>query len=227
MRKFSLLTLTALVTSFIFFSCTKEGPEGPTGATGAQGPQGGPGPAGPQGLPGPTGPAGPTGPVGPQGPAGPAGTANVIYSSWFTYASLGTAIDSNFTDFGSARRAIRTAPGITASIIDNGIVLSYWRLPGNTAYSLLPYVFPLGTQNVIITQLPVVGKIFYISVLTNPGGPVGLNGSGELRYVIIPGGVAGGRMSERATEINGVVYTETQLKSMSYSNLCRLLNIPQ
>ena len=48
-----------------------------------------------------------------------------------------------------------------------------------------------------------------------------------MRYIIIPGGVGGGRMAEKAAQINGQVYTESQLKAMSYAQICSLLRIAQ
>jgi hypothetical protein len=44
------------------------------------------------------------------------------------------------------------------------------------------------------------------------------------RYIVIPGGIAG-RGTEKAAQIKGQVYTESQLKNMSYSQVCTLLNI--
>ena len=52
MRKFRLLSLLFLAASFVFVSCTKEGPEGPAGAAGAQGPAGSAGAPGAPGAPG-------------------------------------------------------------------------------------------------------------------------------------------------------------------------------
>ena len=122
MRKFRLLSLLFLAISFIAVSCTKEGPEGPAGATGAQGPAG---IGGTTGATGPAGATGPQGPVGPTGPQGPAGTANVIYSSWFTFATADW-VDSAIVNVGSAKRAIRTAPGITSTVMNQGVILSYF-----------------------------------------------------------------------------------------------------
>ena len=51
----------------------------------------------------------------------------------------------------------------------------------------------------------------------------------QFRYVLIPGGVAGGRSvnSEKISQIKGQSYTETQLKGMSYTEVCKLLAIAQ
>src|SRR5450432_1953648 len=114
MRKLRLLSLLFLAISFIVVSCTKEGPEGTVGATGPQGPAGG------SGATGATGPAGPAGPAGSTGPTGATGTANVIYYTW---APITSWADTTIPFVSSAvvGRAIRTAPGITQAVIDQGI----------------------------------------------------------------------------------------------------------
>ncbi len=224
MRKFKLLSLLALAITFLAVSCTKEGPEGPTGATGAQGPTGNTGPAGPTGPSGPTGPAGPTGPTGPQGPAG---TANVIYSAWFTvstWATPGLSLSNSSADL--------AAPGVTAAIINNGVVLVYGQFTGDGGVTRpLPTTLNYGTPptNSIGTWgylIPTAGTIRLTLnwATTTVGTPSAGN---QFRYVIIPGGVAGGRFSEKAAEIRGQVYTESQLKAMSYQQICSLLNIAQ
>ena len=65
MKKWTLqIAVTAFFAiSFLFISCSKEGPAGPAGAAGS------------------TGAPGPTGPQGPAGAKGDPGTANVIYSN--------------------------------------------------------------------------------------------------------------------------------------------------
>ena len=229
MRKFTSLSLLLLAISFIVVNCTKEGPEGPAGANGAQGPTGATGATGATGT---TGATGPQGPVGPAGPQGPAGTANVIYSPWFADASL-TWSDSLFLLVGNAYHAIKTAPGVTQNILDQGVVLTFLRdSPGNgsTVWPIPHEFFYSGQGTLQVTFLPGLGKIcFYIANLTTGNYNLQLRYGGDLRYVIIPGGVAGGRgtSTEKITEINGQTYTETELKAMSYQDVCSLLHIPQ
>jgi len=210
MRKFKLLSLLAFAIVFIAVSCTKEGPEGPAGATGAQGPTGVGGPAGPTGPQGPTGPAGPTGPTGPQGPAG---TANVIYSAWITVAA------ADWTGTGTADQSkILTAPGITQAIKDQGVVLVY------AAYNGL--VRPLAFNDVSFAN-PVTFDFY----LPSPLGQILLRAyrpsSGftlipiNFRYVLIPGGVAGGKTAG----IGGTNYTAEQVKAMSYAQVCQIFKI--
>jgi hypothetical protein len=229
MRKFRLLSLLALAITLFAVSCVKEGPEGPAGATGAQGPTGATGPQGPAGPQGPTGPAGPQGPVGPQGPQGPAGTANVIYSPWFSFAS-GDWIDTSMVNIGNAKRAIRTAPGITTAIMNQGVVLSYFAFTAdpNLANYSIPFTLT-GATPVVFGHLPNIGKIFYYVVNLNGTNPGFFTPSTfSYRYIIIPGGVAGGRgINEKMVDINGQIYTESQLKAMTYQQVCSLLRIPE
>lgn len=231
MRKFSLLSLLLIAATFILINCTKEGPEGPAGATGPQGPTGIGGPSGPAGPTGPTGPGGPTGPTGPQGPQGPAGTANVIYSAWFTPAQNGGWVDTTISGNSQQKKFNKTAPGVTLSILNSGVVLSYVKLfpdgLGGTTTSIrqLPYSNP-GAQDEYM-NLSYVGSITfahvsYIGAIVPPS-----SSTLEFRYVIIPGSVSGGRFAVKAAEIKGTVYTESQLKAMSYQQICSLLNIPK
>lgn len=220
MRKFRLLSILFLAISFIAVSCTKEGPEGPAGATGPQGPAGIGGATGPAGA---TGPVGPQGPVGPTGPQGPAGTANVIYSSWFSFASADWA-DSTIINVGNTKRALKAAPGITAAVMNQGVVLSYLAFTAdpNQAFYSIPFTLT-GATPVIFGHLPVTGKIAYYMVNqdgTNPG--FTLSTSFSYRYVIIPGGVAGGRMAT----VGNTGYTLDQIKAMPYDQVARIFNIP-
>lgn len=220
MRKFSLLSVYFLALSFIFVSCTKEGPEGPAGATGPQGPAG---TTGATGATGATGPAGPQGPVGPQGPQGPAGTANVIYSSWFTFAA-GEWADSTIVNVGAAKRAIKAAPGVTAAVLNQGVVLSYMAFSAdpNQAFYALPFTLT-GTLPIVFGHLPVTGKVVYYLVNqdgTNPGFTTPTTFA--YRYVIIPGGVAGGRMAT----VGNTGYTMDEIKAMPYEQVARIFNLP-
>jgi hypothetical protein len=218
MRKFKLLSLLLLVIAFITINCTKEGPEGPAGATGAQGPTGGSGGAGPTGPAGPSGPAGPTGPTGPQGPAG---TANVIYSAWFTSGAW-TGTGTNYAYFDKA------APGATAAIRDNGVILAYARLSGD-ATNIRPLPATTGTGSAIILWnflSTAVGNIRFS--VENPAAIVNPSVANEFRYVLIPGTVLGGRSAGGVnvpTGVGGTNYTIAQIKAMSYSQVCRLFNI--
>ena len=229
MRKFKLLSLLAFALVFIAISCTKEGPEGPAGATGPQGPTGIGGPAGPTGPAGPSGPAGPTGPTGPQGPAG---TANVIYSPWTAFTDPNWSA-STVDIFGkTARRYTAAAPGITATILSQGTVLVYFQGGGSPGtVRILPYTTFNFTHTVtqVIEPSLVTGAIqinfWNVENNNDPGtftGTPGTPPTGNIyRYVIIPGGVAGGK----TTGIGGTNYNAEQLKAMPYNQVCRLFNI--
>jgi Collagen triple helix repeat (20 copies) len=225
MRKFRLLSLLALAITFLAVSCTKEGPEGPAGATGAQGPVGATGNTGPAGPIGPTGPAGPTGPT---GPVGPPGTANVIYSAWLSVANSlpqpTPVADSTFADFGTCKRWYRAAPSLTQNIIDQGVVLSYWRVT-TIIYSTIPYQFPVGSQTYYLGSIPTMiggAKIIYFTSIFGANAGWTPNSGAETRYIIIPGVVAGGR----STGVGGTSYTAAQVRAMSYEQVCQLFNIP-
>lgn len=219
MRKFRLLSLLALATVFIGISCTKEGPEGPVGATGPQGPGGVQGPAGAQG---------------PAGPQGPAGTTNVTYSTWYTTVAADWAAAGG-PPYWDNFRYIRTAPGVTQAIIDNGIVLSYMKgwVYDSDGTGFVPLHSPTVVQlpyfaDVFYTDfwdfaIPAAGSIRYMYKSNAAWGAGALPGV-AYRYVIIPGSVAGGRGTNSVTTYAG--YTGEQLKAMSYSQVANLFHIP-
>ncbi len=217
MRKLSSLSLLLLSIVFISVNCTKEGPEGPVGAQGPQGPPGS---------------TGATGAAGSQGPPGPAGSANVIYSSWTTTVEADWVlgyVDPN--NYNVERVYNRTTVGITQSILDQGVVLCYGKNFTIGASTVLPNVQQLPYRESFNGQsysfVLDIGKIAftYDPDGTAPIRPVSQLAGIAYRYVIIPGGVAGGRLTEKAAEINGRVYTESQLKAMSYQEICSLLNL--
>jgi hypothetical protein len=235
MRKFRLLSLLLLALAFIAVNCTKEGPEGPVGATGPQGPAGTPGPTGATGATGPQGPAGATGPTGPQGPAG---TANVIYSAWVATTVANWGAINYVPPYWEIYSYFRPAPGVTQAIIDNGVVLAFirdwiydsdgFRTPGRSANKVAP--LPFNADNFwmdtydFVLETPGTIRFFYKNSLLVTGTPwtsAQIAGT-SFRYVIIPGGVLGGR------GVNGSSgYTIDQVKAMSYSEVCSLFNIPQ
>lgn len=216
MRKFRLLSLLASSILFIGVSCTKEGPEGPAGANGVQGPAG---------VQGPQGPAGPAGPQGPQG------TTNVTYSSWYTTVTAdwvpGYIAPNNYN---VEMIYNRTAPGVTQSILDQGIVLTYGKnfvigastrlpnpiqLPYSERFNLQNYGSILALGKIVFTYDPDDGA---------PIRPVSQLAGIAYRYVIIPGSVAGGRGVNVVKTFEG--YTENELKAMTYEQVTKLFNIP-
>lgn len=228
-----------LACSFLVISCSKTGPQGPTGPTGptgSQGPAGTNGTNGAQGPGGPQGPAGPTGATGANGatgPQGPAGTANVIYSAWFTPPSYSLTVVFGINNI----YYDKAAPGITQPILDNGAVLTYGKLAG-----YVPSIWPTGQvallpitltyQQSSATQIDTWSA--YATAgnlkinLTNNNNlytNTGINPSHTFRYIIIPGGVAGGRLAKPG--VGGTGYSIEQLKAMSYQQICQVLNIPE
>ena len=221
MRKFPSLSLLLIAIVLIAVNCTKEGPEGPAGATGPQGPAGS---NGTPGATGPAGPAGPAGPVGPTGPQGPAGTANVMYSPWFTLTGWH---DSTMTDQGLCKVDYRDAPGITAAIISNGVILSYVAPSNSSTYANpLPWIVTSVNPNIFVGYRPSVGRMVYYNVALNSvSGGIIPSATYVYRYVIIPGGVAGGRPAEGTAQLYSG-YTESELRAMTYDQLVQLFNIP-
>ncbi len=217
MRKLRLTSLLILAILFVTASCTKEGPEGPVGATGPQGPPGG---------------AGAPGAAGPAGPAGPAGTANVIYSSWLasptTFGAAGW-FDTTLSTIGLVSRANFAAPSMTQAILNQGLTLMYHTFAATPALptasantQALPFSTSVGVQIIEINYRPAVGRMIVFIKNLSATTSYGLLAGHYFRYVVVPGGVAGGRMT------SGVAkgYTVEQLQNMSYTQVARLLNIP-
>jgi len=163
------------------------------------------------------GPAGPQGAAGPQGPAGPTGSPNVIYSPWFLTGNGWDSI-TNAPGYGAYGTFDQAASGITQSVIDNGVVLAYMK--GDPTTGLANDVFPLpysiglgfGFTDLWDFVLNAPGNIRFLYKSDNPWYLYQLAGI-SFRYIIVPGGVAGGRM--------------LNLKKMSYQEVCRLYNIPE
>jgi hypothetical protein len=205
MRKTRILSLSLLAFVYIAASCSKEGPAGPQGATG------------PQGAPGASGGAGAAGPAGPAGPTGPAGTANVIYSAWFAASTL-TWADSTHANYGTISKGNRLAPGVTAAVIDNGVVLSYYR-DANAGTTQLPYTFSPAVDIMQYNSILKTGGITYFVADLTAHTASGSVPAGDFRYVIIPGGVSGGRFLTAG-------YSADQLRAMSYEKILALFHIP-
>jgi len=140
----------------------------------------------------------------------------VIYSAWIPI--LGTA----WTGAGTVNQSFTvTAPGVTTAIRDNGVVLAFATY--NSLVRPLPFN-DVSTANPIVFDfyLPAtVGQIL-LRAYRNAGGAVFTLITINFRYVLIPGGVAGGKMMSGPAS----GYTVDQLKAMPYADVCRLLSIP-
>jgi hypothetical protein len=121
---------------------------------------------------------------------------------------------------GLCRRAIRTAPGVTQTIMDQGVVLAF--LQATPVTSPLPLSLNSGTTAYTLSFILDVGKVFFYISSPNTGSAAGVQTTNAARYVIIPGGVAGGR---NAT-VGNTGYTLEQIKSMSYERVAQIFNIP-
>jgi hypothetical protein len=209
MRKLRLLSLYLLVIILIGASCTKEGPEGPVGATGLQGPPGN------------------VGPIGPAGPAGPAGSS-AIYSAWFILP-LTTWADSSTDWLGDISRSIKSAPSVTQTILDQGVVLAYINTataPASNSIYPLPFNVPnpvFAGETLQVGYIMAPSKvIFYLADLIFPD-MTGFGLTTPFRYVVIPGTVSGGRLASGPAKGR----TVTELKKMSYEQVKRMFNIPE
>ncbi len=167
------------------------------------------------------------GSTGPQGEEGPAGTANVIYSPWFLSTTMSWA-DSNMANYSNAKRAIHNAPGVTQAIIDQGIILCYTK---GEAAGAGPYQLPLLTaNNYLVSFIPAVSKIIFFTSKIGGGATNPFSSNYSFRYVLIPGGVTSGRKitgADKTIEINNTLYTESELKAMPYSDICKLLGVDE
>jgi len=190
MKNFQLPSAMILSLALAVIACSK----GPTGAQGAQGVQG------------------------PQGPQGVTGTANVIYSAWFPADSTGWDTLTYAPSYGAYATFDKAAPGITQPIIDSGVVLAYMK--GDPTSGLSNDVFPLpysigigyGFTDLWDFVLNAPGNIRFLYKSDYPWDP-GHLGSISFRYVIIPGGVPGGRMRDP--------------RKMTYQEVCQAYGIPE
>jgi hypothetical protein len=135
-----------------------------------------------EGKEGPAGPAGPAGPTGASGTAGavgatgPTGTANVIYSPWAAVSFAGS---------GSSYLGNITAPQLTQTALDRADIRVYWSESGRVLS--LPYAEVISSTTYTVHQRLYVGRIeLKASYALSPQ---------QMRYVIIPGGTATGRLA--------------------------------
>lgn len=240
----SIKKTASLLLGFILLlaACAKTGPQGPTGAAGANGTNGSNGAPGATGAQGPAGATGATGAQGPAGangatgPQGPAGTANVIYSAWENVRNPASPFPVFFSDtvINGSNMLVNdlSAPGLTAAIVNNGVILVYMNT--NSSAFPLPYrsFNNLLHDNATVSFIPTPGLIFitvYDDANTNFASTFPLfnpfSGQVSFRYILIPGGVADGRMAQGG--VAGTGYTLDQLRQMPYAEVCSLLKIPE
>jgi hypothetical protein len=198
------------------------------------------GPKGPAGWGIPTSLIGPAGATGPAGPQGNAGTpAQVIYSPWITspYASRDTTIDGT-----CLRIRHLNAPSLSTTILNQGVMITYFRVGSIGPYAL-PYTSDAGGATNTINCVYNLQKIFVYRHTFNtcrfnssipesyPGQPVLINlpQSLEYRYILIPGLVSGGRSagtSVNVSQINLPGYNYSiNLQTTPYETVCNMLGI--
>jgi len=147
--------------------------------------------------------------TGPQGPTGADGqNAAVYYSEWFSpTAWSGSAGDWYFD---------ASAPDLTQSVVENGVVLAYVWLAGDvyssTSVRPLP-AYVLGANwSFLIHQY---GSIeFTCDLSTQP-----FNASDKFRFIAIPG--TSTALKAASTKYN----TKSELINMPYSVACKLFDI--
>lgn len=156
------------------------------------------------------------------GPAGPAGTANVIYSEWYSPETWRTEPSYGI----SYRSYTMAAPSLTQEVIDRGAVLVYMRFYGMIpAITQLPLVLPEspGYSFSFRAEADSV-KAMYYSPSAPTSFPAVIPPLNQVRYVLIPGGVAAD-----AKAIDGGARERwlADLRAMPYADLCRKYGIPE
>jgi hypothetical protein len=145
---------------------------------------------------------------GPAGPQGPAGTANVIYSTW-KYA---TNFNDSTIDNSKIKVGYVAAPSLTSTILNSGMVMVYFTYgAGNFT---LPYTSNAGSKVNTISYTPMLNKILITRFAHDNSNSVSLSTLLQYRYILIPGGVSGGRLA-------------TPVDYSDYSAVCRYYGIPE
>jgi hypothetical protein len=163
------------------------------------------------------------GPAGPTGPAGPAGSANVIYSEWFSPATWDLQ-----TTFGVHERSYTmTVPALTADIIGHGMVLVYMKFAGiDPAINQLPLIIvDFGTSyDFQFRAAPGTIEVVYFYLSAPTTDPSVIPPENQVRYVLIPGGVLAA-----SAQREGIPRAQLagSMISLSYSEVCRLFDIPE
>ena len=152
---------------------------------------------------------------GDDGVPGKPGTANVRYSEWFTPNPYKK--DTLFGVYGFSY--LKDAPGITQQVLDSGMVVTFAKLKGYN-----PLIWPAEQ----VGQLPISLTYQQGSIMTDTWSATVTAGSikirfvndknyyasiastHQFRYIIVPGGLAGGRS-----------------RPLTYSELCAKYDIPE
>jgi hypothetical protein len=142
---------------------------------------------------------------------GPRGRdADVFYSEWFTPSWTGTNGDWYYT---------ANAPDLTSDVVEGGVVLGYVSFAKGDVYDAtvrpLPcYALGANWDFLIPGKL---GQIQYTSDATNqPGSGI------EFRFIAIPGNIIA-----KSAPANGIGKRASELRGLSYKEVCKLYNIPE
>jgi len=142
------------------------------------------------------------------GPQGLDGQANIIYSQWYTPTAWNGETGDWYFDVTSA--------DIDEDIVERGIILAYMSLPNdiyNKAVRPMP-AYAIGCNWDFL--IPDYGKIEFTSDSQNAPGTDGY----YFRFVFIPPGT-------QLKSTRPVGYTKEELLQMPYSDVCKLLGIPE
>lgn len=157
------------------------------------------------------------------GAVGATGSANVIYSDWkkSPHVSRDTTID------GTCMRVRHlNVPELTAEVLQNSVLLTYFRVGSLGPYAL-PYISDAGGATNQVNCIYSLNKIFvfrhtfrscrFTSAITEtyPGQPVMLTlpQSLEYRYVIIPGAIKSAKKAQ------------PNYSKMTYEEVCAHFNM--
>jgi hypothetical protein len=126
------------------------------------------------------------------------------------------------------KRAIRPVTSLTQAVFDNETILAYLRFTSpNTNVNLLPTIQYYNNPQTFESHNTIfnVGKLIYTFQNVINGGIINYAPTAnQYRYIIIPGGVLGGRLVNGEATYNG--YTVQQLQNMSYEVVANIFNIP-
>jgi hypothetical protein len=118
---------------------------------------------------------------------------------------------------------------MTQTILNEGLTMMYHTFAASPALptaSANTQSLPFSTTalgNIIeVNYRPAAGRMIVFIKNLSSTTSFGLLSGHYFRYIIVPGGVAGGRMMSGPAK----GYSVDQLQSMTYSQVARLLNIP-
>ncbi|HEY0273685.1 MAG TPA: hypothetical protein VGC22_10910 [Chitinophaga sp.] len=153
---------------------------------------------------GPAGPKGDKGDTGEKGATGATGTANVIYSDWI-YAT--NFVDS-IVDNSNVKVGHLYAPGLSNEMLSNGAVQVYFTF--GTGIFVLPYTSFAGGKPNTINYFPGLQKIIITRFTHDNSKSVNLSTLLQYRYILIPGGVAGGRQKDVFGNLDWTDYNQVK-----------------